>query len=298
MFSGLTIALLLTGQMPSGSGPADKPTKREQMRYDGRSFEEWREDLRTELKEARRVEGLKAMRAFAANGYATEAVSVTIEVMALYYSEHGYLLRESQDLDAIAQNVLWMNEEASRPALLAALKGGQRNQQLYVLEHLGTDFQFAVPVLRDLAVRADEEVSEKALALMAHSKVPELLAFLDKLYRDGAPKLRCRVINAHWNSRDDSAYRPLLLRAMKDKEPVVRACAVDCLRGYQDWNGVTKAIIAALDDESLEVRKKAIDVVRCPNLLSRAAPRLRKLLGSENAEERELAAEALRFFRE
>ena len=54
---------------------------RESLRYDGKSFREWRTYLTTELNQELRFEGLKAMGIFGVNGYAEEAASVILEVV-------------------------------------------------------------------------------------------------------------------------------------------------------------------------------------------------------------------------
>lgn len=57
---------------------------REELRYDGKSFEEWQRVFRTELKTERRTEAVGAMLVFAENGYAPEAVETVIAVLNTY----------------------------------------------------------------------------------------------------------------------------------------------------------------------------------------------------------------------
>ena len=64
---------------------ADKAIKpapdRKTLRYDGKTFEEWKETLATELSTDTRVEAIKAMAAFGARGYGKEAAEVIVELM-------------------------------------------------------------------------------------------------------------------------------------------------------------------------------------------------------------------------
>jgi hypothetical protein len=54
---------------------------REDLRYEGKTFDQWRRDLLTELKPDSRVDGINAMREFGANGYPSEATQVILEIM-------------------------------------------------------------------------------------------------------------------------------------------------------------------------------------------------------------------------
>jgi beta-lactamase regulating signal transducer with metallopeptidase domain len=85
----------LVAQEPAAQPAADKPptaaTKptlpaipREELRYDGKSFEEWQRVFQTELKTERRTEAVGAMLVFAENGYAPEAVETVIAVLNTY----------------------------------------------------------------------------------------------------------------------------------------------------------------------------------------------------------------------
>ena len=56
-------------------------TPLELLRYDGKSFAEWKNEWKTELKPERRAEAIKAFAAFGASGYGEEAASAIIEVM-------------------------------------------------------------------------------------------------------------------------------------------------------------------------------------------------------------------------
>lgn len=52
---------------------------REELRYDGRSFRQWRRELMTELNPSRRAEAMRAFSAFGRNGYTKEAVGAILD---------------------------------------------------------------------------------------------------------------------------------------------------------------------------------------------------------------------------
>src|SRR3954449_2965776 len=88
----LACVLFVSGSADGSDQPAEKSKpvspddsiKREELRYDGKSFEQWRHSLLIDLKPERRVEALTALRAFAGKGYAAEAAEAAIAVMADY----------------------------------------------------------------------------------------------------------------------------------------------------------------------------------------------------------------------
>src|SRR5690606_12647361 len=58
--------------------------KLSQLRYDGKSFDEWRSQWRNELKVEERIEAIKAMTAFGRAGYGREAAEAIFDVAAQY----------------------------------------------------------------------------------------------------------------------------------------------------------------------------------------------------------------------
>ncbi len=87
---------------PQPSAKRDEPApavKKEDLRYDGKPFSYWQHYGRTELKAERRIEFLRAMAAFGTNGYAEEATTAILELVARY-SESAWgekVLEEASD---------------------------------------------------------------------------------------------------------------------------------------------------------------------------------------------------------
>ena len=64
---------------PTPRRQADSPTN---LRYEGKTFEEWRDASRIELSTERQTEAVKALAAFGANGYARDATEAILDVAA------------------------------------------------------------------------------------------------------------------------------------------------------------------------------------------------------------------------
>ena len=62
---------------PAQSAGQAKPT----LRYDGKTFDEWRTAWQTELSTEKRLEAVQALAAFGANGYGKEAAEAIFEVV-------------------------------------------------------------------------------------------------------------------------------------------------------------------------------------------------------------------------
>jgi hypothetical protein len=75
------------GDITEVAPPEPFETGREAMHYDGKPFAYWQTYCRTELKPERRIEALKALAAFGANGYAEEAAEVVMKIAEDYSGE-------------------------------------------------------------------------------------------------------------------------------------------------------------------------------------------------------------------
>jgi hypothetical protein len=148
------------------AGDADAPAAKEAMRYDGKPFAYWRDYLRTELKDERRAEGIRAMAAFGTKGYATSASAAIVEVVK-DYTEDAYPGGErpkkpEQQVIAEALNAV---EKMGSPALDVFLQHANHPNVRTFVEHgswIGWDNGSRIPVspsaLRNLirAAQGDE----------------------------------------------------------------------------------------------------------------------------------------------
>ncbi len=73
---------------PAAAKPAEQPPvpkiKREELRYGGKDFDQWRAELQIELKPEIRIDGLKALATFGINGYGPEATAAILETEKSY----------------------------------------------------------------------------------------------------------------------------------------------------------------------------------------------------------------------
>ena len=93
---------------PTGPSIALAEPSREELRYDGRSFRQWRRELMTELNPSRRAEAMRAFSAFGRHGYTKEAV--------------GAILDASRQMRRPTQNTPWEEPaDLFRKAALVAL---------------------------------------------------------------------------------------------------------------------------------------------------------------------------------
>jgi beta-lactamase regulating signal transducer with metallopeptidase domain/HEAT repeat protein len=198
---------------PVANAEPDKPKEREEkkeaprvrrelLRYGGKSFEQWRSQLETELKPELRAEGVKALLAFGANGYGAEAATVIFDVM------------KKSDPNDPAQKKLWVaGMELYRigPEAVKVIKEGlaSRDRRARL---------FATYVLEALSKYQDDEQLTEA----ARAAVP---AFL-KAVREDDVALRGTVITAIYEIDPKApALLPAVLDAMKSKDTGLRYSA-------------------------------------------------------------------------
>jgi HEAT repeat protein len=169
---------------PSQDGKPE--VKREDLRYDGKSFDQWRDFLRTELKAERRIEGLHALSVFGAHGYAKEAAEVVLEAALKHVKleaqkrkkakvggKSGKGVRSegepSDDADVIARAARSLGEigQPAAALLVGALKhpdGAVRHFAAYTLfGHFETLPAAAAPALAAALQDADPETRRYAV---------------------------------------------------------------------------------------------------------------------------------------
>ncbi|HTU90752.1 MAG TPA: M56 family metallopeptidase [Gemmataceae bacterium] len=124
-------------QEPAADKPAEPSIKRDDLRYGGKDFNQWRRDLLTELKGSIRVDGIRAFAAFGANGYGHEATQAILEIM------RGYEMMPSKQSDDDAAVVkagyhaVAKIGEAALPALARAVEGKNRKHVSSLSRHYG-----------------------------------------------------------------------------------------------------------------------------------------------------------------
>jgi beta-lactamase regulating signal transducer with metallopeptidase domain len=142
------------------------------LRFDGKTFDQWREELLTELKPERRTEAIHAFRAFAANGLGRDAAQAIVDLMRGYdvwmidpSSPEGILKQTA--IDALAT----IDHADAVPVLRNALKEGNANQRQFAarvfLAYVPGE-KDAAPVLISAVGDEDTRVRMVAIESLAH----------------------------------------------------------------------------------------------------------------------------------
>jgi HEAT repeat protein/beta-lactamase regulating signal transducer with metallopeptidase domain len=220
---------------PEGPAPAAAVPRKEALRYGGKSFEQWREGVLTELDPTTRVKGIKAFGAFGSNGHGAEAVQAILDVVKAY----DWNTPDPDELEA-AKGACRKIGAAAVPVLQKGLKDPRKNVR-----------EFAVIALGDMGYRA------KAAG-------PALI----EMMRDEDLSIRVAAIDAVASVDETTeGFVPALSAALKDKAAGVRQRAASILSAIGPGaKAAVPALVEALEDSDLSVRREAV------NSLSRIAP--------------------------
>ncbi len=221
-----------TEQQPPSGKPADSSIKREDLRYGGKNFNEWRSDMQTELKGSIRVDGLRAFAAFGANGFGPEATQAILEMM------RGYDVTSADGDDGIvvqagysAVRKIWAS---AVPVLTKAVEGNNRNARLFAikaLQQMPGAARSEIPVL--LRAMKNEDVDTRMYALEA----------------------------VRWIDPQAKGYVPALIEALKDESALIRSIAAARLREtsiVKNAKPAIPALLEALEDKDSDVRFNAL----------------------------------------
>jgi RNA polymerase sigma factor (sigma-70 family) len=109
----------------------DEPRK-DKLRYDGKTFEYWRDFLTDELKPERRLEAMRAMGAFGVRGYASEASAAIVKLMREYRMDDYALVSNIDERNTTP------DQKVVREAAMALFKIGPAAAPI-LLEDLGQE---------------------------------------------------------------------------------------------------------------------------------------------------------------
>jgi RNA polymerase sigma factor (sigma-70 family) len=256
------------GNAPKETREAGKPAEaarppKEALRYGGKDFDEWRSVLRTDLKPETRVEAIRALCAFGANGYGREAATAVVEAL------RGYDLAAMDEGDSkvaeAAQHGLAKIGADAVPVLLDELKKGSVTGRWFAAGALSNFEKFgkaAVPAVAE-AVK-DEDGAVRLEALDALGKIdPEgtSVGAVAGAVTDKDEGIRHRAIDllARWGPRARAATPQLQAAAIKDDSAFCRQQALDALRIVEPGaKALVPTLAEALKDKDPSTRAKAI----------------------------------------
>jgi HEAT repeat protein len=227
--------------------PAQPP--REALRYAGKSFDQWCEELRTELKPEARVEAIRALGAFATNGYAAEATKALLESM----SGSGRVALTNIDSDLTNQTLPETDRDEIR-VLQAGLRliDRVRTASVPVLTESLSDPHGAT---RAFALHALGELKEKARPALPH--IIKAIGDPSPIVQQEAIRVACDV-----GTLEAKGLVPALTKAAEKGPADIRSLAVSQLCEGRRWSGkllpaYAEALTTALLDALKQKRDKA-----------------------------------------
>lgn len=253
-------------QRAATNKPATTPIKREDLRYGGKDFFQWRRDLLTELKGSIRVDGMKAFAAFGANGYGTEATQAILEIM------HGYDVTKSLGDDEVVvhagRSALSKIGAPALPALVEAVEEKNRNVRLFAikaLEGMRSDARSAVPVLLK-AMKNEDGVTrryalEAARFIDSHAKgyVP---ALIDALKDENTRYLATMRLRETGIVEAAKPAIPALLEELRDQNDDLRLNALRTLISIGPEKQGVRAVSRLLQDKDFNTRREAFSYLQ------------------------------------
>jgi HEAT repeat protein len=205
----------LIGLAAENESSPTAPVDRERLLYDGKSFDEWKDELATELKPERRAEAIKAFAAFGANGWGEEAAAVVLDAVrerdeqlaTFRFTPGGRRLIRSAAIDVFKM----IDPSVGVPALVRELEQGSPSDRYFALDALRsipTLAEPALPVLLEL-VRNDEEAGIRYRAFSTIRAIgwqpEEFLSALRTIIRDQeAENIRNAIDSARSTDRGSS----------------------------------------------------------------------------------------------
>jgi hypothetical protein len=218
-----------TREAPPKTRTTPRP-EREALRYGGKNFDECRIELEIELKSEVRVDGLAAMAAFGANGYASEATRTIVDLMAGYDLDTDNA-KDMEVVKAAFAAILKIGKPAL-PVLWEGVRGDSERSRLFAIKCM-TDFNadWHPPVAEILKAARHEDVDVRVIALLLMANVKN------------KPK----------------SCLPVLLKCLNDKEEGVREKAICRLdEMVPEANEVMSALSTAIGDSWPVVRFRAL----------------------------------------
>jgi RNA polymerase sigma factor (sigma-70 family) len=260
------------GDAPPQAREAGKPAEaappppKEVLRYGGKDFSEWRNVLRTDLKPETRVEAIKALCTFGANGYGREAAAAVVEVVRGY--DLGAMDEDDFKVVEAAEQGLSKVGAQAVPVLLDELKKGGKTGRWFALGALSRLNKVAkgvVPAVTEAIKDEDPVIRSRAFdALGSIDPEGTSVAAVAAAVTDKDKDIRVRAIGllARWGPKARAATPQLLTAAVKDDEPFCRTQALEALRAVKPAaKSLVPTLAEALKDKEQEVRLKALDLL-------------------------------------
>ena len=252
----------IASETKAGSGK-EPAVPKESLRYDGKSFGEWRKEVETELKAERQVEAIKAFAAFA-----------------------GRTLSNREKVGFIDPTI-------AEPILLKEVREGNRNGRLFAASALGVMGQSAETALATLVqlgkTEKDREVRE-AVILSVFS-IDQSGQTIVSLLRELVREKDAQMLGAVLSTRTDPQMRLVtdLVRVVWENRTTIKS---------KQWSPKGRAVLRLLtelaDSPDAAIRGVAFDQIGALQVDAReAVPALIRAFQQGTDRDRERIASAL-----
>jgi HEAT repeat protein/beta-lactamase regulating signal transducer with metallopeptidase domain len=248
-------------------------TNREALRYGGKNFDQWRTDLMTELKPAIRIDGMKALAAFGANGYGPEATRAILEMMRGYdvtITDPGSPTDPKDEDRTVVERAYWAITKigpSAVPVLIAAVKEENRNVRRFAIETLsnfGSDARSAMPALLQAMKSDDVETRRRAIdALRIDPTSKDIVAALVGALRDQDEEARFRAVQAIQNVGEQAkSAAPALIAVLREKNDPLRIAALRSLKAIGAKKECAAAAVPFLGDKDQSIRQNVYGILQ------------------------------------
>jgi HEAT repeat protein/beta-lactamase regulating signal transducer with metallopeptidase domain len=277
-------------QQPPTEKPAASQIKREDLRYGGKDFYQWRRDLLTELKPSIRADGMRALGTFGAHGYGAEATQAILEMMHGY--DPGIENSGEEDTPVVSAGFRAISKigAAAVPTLAAAVKDENRNVRRFAIDALrrmSSDAQLALPAL--LQAFKNDDPATRRLAINAVGSIrrgtKEVIAALMEALNDKEERVRAAAASAFsWFGESAKPAIPALVKALADKDDLVRFRAIESLGSIGAGARAVPTVSRWLLDQDHNTRQSAFNYLQQlkPEEVKEAVPALMALLKEPN----------------
>jgi beta-lactamase regulating signal transducer with metallopeptidase domain/HEAT repeat protein len=283
---------------PAKEEPA--AVKKEALRYGGKSFDQWRTELVTELKPDIRIDGIKALREFGANGYGPDATAAILQVMQGYDINGGN--KDDEDVFKAGLEAVRKIGKPSVTVLIGGVRGDNRNGRRFAVNALGqldSDAQAAAPALIKAMRDEDAYTRERAAdaVFRIQPEAPGYAAALAGMLKDDLPSLRANAACFLGNAKLPEGRAltvPALMEALDDPDANVRLAVISALVNIKPpAREVVPGVAKRLTDNFSTVQRHAFEIINAYGPEAKAAVPALIAIARDSSASNELRLQAI-----
>ncbi len=268
--SGQDLAQNAVSQELAPESAIKEAARKSKVRYEGKTFEEWREIFLTDISPKVREESLETLEAFARHGYAAETAAAILEIMRQNKDFIAMILEadpNTKETEAETADKLFIENCGialkkmgvdAVPALREGLKGSHVTAQYCAgraLRAIGPSAKEAVPELLALSEsksKVSRGIAMDALAVVGQ-KDPRVVTLFLAALKDGDAETRkdalISMLDAPWLARETA---PAIIAALRDKDAKVCEAAFLALTQADAGARAVPALIKVLQYKTVK----------------------------------------------